>query len=111
MGTFTSALLHEVIDEGSTHACDIGFWLRIDVFDVEPPPADHPLLHLENVIATPHTAGGTFETATHMSAETARQWITILRGQVPPRLVNPEAWGKYSDRFEKILGVRPDPLP
>jgi D-3-phosphoglycerate dehydrogenase len=83
----------------------------IDVFDVEPPPADHPLLHMENVIATPHTAGGTFETATHMSAETARQWITLLRGQVPPRLVNPEAWPKYSDRFEKILGTRPDPLP
>jgi D-3-phosphoglycerate dehydrogenase len=29
---------------------------------------------------------------------------------VPPRLVNPEIWDRYSDRFEQIIGFRPDPL-
>ena len=29
----------------------------LDVFEVEPLPADHPLWRMENVILTPHTAG------------------------------------------------------
>jgi D-3-phosphoglycerate dehydrogenase / 2-oxoglutarate reductase len=82
----------------------------IDVFDVEPPPPDHPLLHLDTVMATPHIAGGTIETLHDMSKAAAEQWIGLLRGRVPPRLVNPEVWPLYSDRFERIIGFRPDPL-
>ncbi len=82
----------------------------IDVFDQEPPPTDHPLLKLDNVIATPHTAGVTAEAVRNMAAIAAEQWITILSGGVPPRLINPEAWPLYSRRFEKILGVRPQAL-
>ncbi len=82
----------------------------IDVFDVEPPPPDHPLLHLDNVIATPHIAGATVEAMHAMSRAAAEQWIGLLRGQVPPRLVNPEAWPRYSERFEEVIGFRPEPL-
>lgn len=82
----------------------------IDVFDHEPPPPDHPLLQLDNVIATPHVAGMTAETFYNMSVKTAEQWMELLRGRVPPRLVNPEVWPRYSERFEKIIGFRPDPL-
>ena len=82
----------------------------VDVFDVEPPPADHPLLHMDNVVATPHIAGATFEATKNMSSAAAEQWIELLRGRVPPRLVNPEVWPAYSDRFEQIIGYRPDPL-
>jgi D-3-phosphoglycerate dehydrogenase / 2-oxoglutarate reductase len=82
----------------------------IDVFDVEPPPPDHPLLHLDNVMATPHIAGATVETMHDMSKAAAEQWIALLRGRVPPRLVNPEVWPHYSDRFEQIIGFRPDAL-
>ncbi|HVZ10400.1 NAD(P)-dependent oxidoreductase [Rhodopila sp.] len=83
----------------------------IDVFDVEPPPPDHPLLHMDTVMATPHIAGGTVETHYDMAKATAEQWIALLRGRVPPRLVNPEIWPAYADRFERIIGFRPDPLP
>jgi D-3-phosphoglycerate dehydrogenase len=82
----------------------------IDVFDIEPPASDHPLLHLDNVVATPHIAGATAEAGHNMSKAAAEQWIDLLRGRVPPRLVNPEAWPLYSDRFENIIGYRPDPI-
>jgi D-3-phosphoglycerate dehydrogenase / 2-oxoglutarate reductase len=82
----------------------------IDVFDIEPPPPDHPLLHLDTVMATPHIAGGTVESMHDMSKAAAEQWIALLRGRVPPRLVNPEIWPLYSDRFEQIIGFRPDEL-
>jgi len=82
----------------------------IDVFDVEPPPPDHPLLHLDTVMATPHIAGATVETSYDMTKAAAEQWIDLLRGRVPPRLVNPEIWSRYSDRFEQIIGFRPDPI-
>jgi D-3-phosphoglycerate dehydrogenase len=80
------------------------------VFDKEPPPSNHPLLQFDNVIATPHTAGMTVETMRNMCQASAEQWMTLLRGRVPPRLVNPEVWPHYSERFEKIIGFRPDPL-
>jgi D-3-phosphoglycerate dehydrogenase len=82
----------------------------LDVFDTEPPPPDHPLLQLENVVATPHVAGATVETVQAMSRAAAEQWISLLRGRVPPRLANPEAWPRYSERFESLLGFAPDPL-
>jgi len=34
-----------------------------------------------------------------------------LRGQVPPRLVNPEVWPSFQERFERIMGFRPEDLP
>jgi D-3-phosphoglycerate dehydrogenase / 2-oxoglutarate reductase len=82
----------------------------IDVFDVEPPEASHPLLKFDNVVATPHAAGLTVEASRNMSVGAADQWIGLLRGEVPPRLINPEVWPLYSERFERTLGFRPAPL-
>ncbi len=79
----------------------------IDVFHAEPPSPDHPLLALDAVVATPHTAGITDEAVHAIATATAEQWMSIFDGAVPPRLVNPEAWPRYSDRFEQILGFRP----
>jgi D-3-phosphoglycerate dehydrogenase len=82
----------------------------LDVFDKEPPPSDHPLLQLGNVIATPHIAAATVETSHATAKAAAEQWILVLRGRVPPRPVNPEAWPRYSERFASIIGFAPDPL-
>ncbi len=76
----------------------------VDVWDVEPPPLGHPLLKLENVIATYHTAGVTHEARVKMAEFAATQVIDVLAGKRPPRLVNPEVWPKYTKRFETILG-------
>lgn len=79
----------------------------IDVFHVEPPPPDHPLLAFDNVIATPHMGGITVESLKGIADATVEQWINIFEGAVPPRLINPEVWPLYCDRFEKLLGFRP----
>jgi len=89
----------------------------LDVFLKEPPDPDHPLLNMDNVIASPHIAGMTAETMVEMCEATALQWLTIFDGGVPPRLVNPEAWPHYSQRFAACLGFCPaelsqaDPMP
>jgi D-3-phosphoglycerate dehydrogenase len=79
----------------------------LDVFHEEPPRHDNPLLHLDNVVATPHTAGITVEAARDIAAATATQWKTIFAGEMPPRLLNPDVWPRYCDRFHEIFGIRP----
>jgi D-3-phosphoglycerate dehydrogenase len=79
----------------------------VDVWDEEPPPVSHPLLALDNVIATQHTAGITHDSRDNMSNWNAQQVVGILRGERPPRLVNSDAWPRFARRFEKIFGALP----
>jgi D-3-phosphoglycerate dehydrogenase / 2-oxoglutarate reductase len=79
----------------------------LDVFHEEPPRRDNPLLRLDNVVATPHTAGITVEAARDLAVATATQWQAIFGGGMPPRLLNPEVWPHYCDRFQDIFGLRP----
>ncbi|OBH44189.1 hydroxyacid dehydrogenase [Mycobacterium mantenii] len=79
----------------------------LDVFHEEPPRQDNPLLQLDNVVATPHTAGITVEAARDIAVATATQWQTIFDGRKPPRLLNPDVWPRYCERFHDILGIHP----
>jgi D-3-phosphoglycerate dehydrogenase / 2-oxoglutarate reductase len=79
----------------------------IDVWDKEPPPADHPLLQFDNVIATPHTAGMTREARANMGRIAAEQLVMTLDGKRPPRIVNPQVWPAYAKRFEETFGFPP----
>ncbi|KUI22494.1 3-phosphoglycerate dehydrogenase [Mycobacterium sp. GA-1285] len=99
-----------VHDERALHDALVGGAIAgagLDVFHEEPPRHDNPLLRLDNVVATPHVAGITVEAARDIAVATATQWQTILAGRMPPRLLNPEVWPRYCDRFEEILGIRP----
>lgn len=82
----------------------------VDVFLSEPVAPGHRLLSFENVIASPHIAGMTDGALYNMASAAAEQWITIMAGGVPPRLVNPEAWPKYTARFQKLRGFPPAAL-
>lgn len=77
----------------------------LDVWDIEPPPLDHPLLKLDNVIASFHTAGVTHEARRNMAAIAAEQIVGALKGGRPPRLINPEVWPAYAARFQAVLGA------
>jgi autoinducer 2 (AI-2) kinase len=64
----------------------------LDVFKEEPPPADHPLLRLDNVIALPHIGGNTAEVAVHQSRILVPDIERIIRAEKPQFCLNPEIW-------------------
>ena len=79
----------------------------VDVWIEEPPPLTHPLLSMDNVLASYHTAGITYDSRINMAQWNAEQVVGILRGERPPRLINPEAWVRYIERFEAVFGFQP----
>jgi D-3-phosphoglycerate dehydrogenase len=55
----------------------------IDVFEPEPPPADHPLVGHPKVVVTPHLGASTEEAQVSVAIEAARLLVEFLnRGQV-----------------------------
>lgn len=76
----------------------------LDVWSVEPPAPDNPLLSLPNVTCTYHTAGVTHEARRNAAVMGADQIEALVRGEKPPRLVNPEAWPAYLERKKRIFG-------
>lgn len=64
----------------------------IDVYDPEPPRAGNPLLHMENVIVTPHFCAMTAESLYNMGTMVAQGVLDVLEGRQPQYMVNPEIW-------------------
>ncbi len=60
----------------------------LDVFVEEPPPADHPLLKLDSVIATPHLGAATDEAQVQVAVDIAQQVIDFLIDGVARHAVN-----------------------
>lgn len=55
----------------------------LDAFTVEPPDPDNPLLHLPQVIATPHLGAQTDGATSNMGWFAMRDCIAVLRGEAP----------------------------
>lgn len=92
-GIHDEIALAEALESG--HLAGAG----LDVWQPEPPPLDHPLLALPNVLATYHTAGVTHEARRNIAVMGSAQIIEVLRGGRPPRFVNPEVWPAFVERY------------
>ncbi len=62
----------------------------INVFDIEPPPTDHPLLTMDNVTVTPHLGYVTRETLKAFYSDTLDAVVAFADGK-PIRVANPDA--------------------
>ena len=60
----------------------------LDVFETEPPEPSNPLLRLDCVIRTPHSAALTKECLRDVAVLAARQVVEHLEGREPPHIVN-----------------------
>ncbi|WP_338834154.1 Glyoxylate/hydroxypyruvate reductase B [Moorella humiferrea] len=62
----------------------------LDVFEEEPPPHNHPLFELDNVLLSPHSAALTKECVVRMATGAAQGVVDVLTGKRPQYVVNPE---------------------
>lgn len=62
----------------------------LDVYEQYRIGPGHALFSLDNVILTPHLAGGTVQSRSRASVAAAREMLRMLSGEPPLNLVNPE---------------------
>jgi D-3-phosphoglycerate dehydrogenase len=90
-----------IVDEAALHRALTAGRLRgaaLDVFSDEP-PRSNPLVGLPQVIVSPHLGGNTIQGFGRTSDAVADSLLSLLDGARPARLVNPEVWPAYLERW------------
>ena len=78
------AALHRALTDGTIAGAGL------DVFEVEPCPADEPILQLDNVVVAPHALCWTDECFAGNGAADVRAVLEVMQGRVPAGIVNRE---------------------
>jgi D-3-phosphoglycerate dehydrogenase len=100
---FVSTARGSIHDEAALHAALASGHLAgagLDVWEQEPPPPDHPLLALPNVLLSQHTAGVTEESRANITRIAALAFADAAEGRLPLRVINPEAVPRFAARWE-----------
>jgi len=82
-----------VVDQKALHKALVDGTIAgagLDVFEVEPAPADEPIFKLENVIVTPHSLCWTDECFAGNGAADIAAVLEIMQGREPRGVVNGE---------------------
>jgi D-3-phosphoglycerate dehydrogenase len=95
-GIIDEKALYEAIVSGKVAGA------ALDVFETEPPPPDHPLLALDQVICTPHLGASTREAQDNVAIAVAEQMIDYLAYGIIRNAVNVPTVSK-----ENLVLVRP----
>jgi D-3-phosphoglycerate dehydrogenase/(S)-sulfolactate dehydrogenase len=78
----------------------------LDVFEKEPPPADHPLFKLDNMVCTPHLGASTEEAQTAVAVALAEQLALFLSTGTVQNAVNlPSVPRETLDRIGPYLSL------
>ncbi|HRW10948.1 MAG TPA: C-terminal binding protein [Caldilineaceae bacterium] len=88
INTARGALIDEAALASALHEGSIT-GAALDVLSQEPPPTDHPLLRMDNVIVTPHAAFYSSAAIAELAEKAARHVAQSLQGQQPDHIVNP----------------------
>ncbi|MEA3338304.1 MAG: NAD(P)-dependent oxidoreductase, partial [Chloroflexota bacterium] len=73
----------------------------LDTFEVEPVSPDNPLLGLDNVWATPHYLGATWESLAQVAAAVQDAALKLLQGEHPGyQVVNPEVFEEREQNLD-----------
>lgn len=83
-GLVDHTALLAALDKGQVGAAGL------DVTDPEPLPVDHPLLHRDDVLVTPHVASATDAGKLRLYEHAIDNALAVLAGRTPPHVVNPE---------------------
>lgn len=74
----------------------------LDVFQKEPPGVENPLLHMENVITTPHGVGWAPEVTQAIIDAATNDCLRVLRGETPVYVKNPEVLPRWRERLARL---------
>jgi D-3-phosphoglycerate dehydrogenase len=104
---FVTTARGNIHDEPALHAALTSGHLGgagLDVWEQEPPNPEHPLLRMDNVIVTQHTAGVTHESRANITRIAALAFADAANGKLPPRIINPDVVPRFAARYEAKLG-------
>jgi phosphoglycerate dehydrogenase-like enzyme len=82
----------EIVEEEALYKALTLGWIAgagLDVFKEEPPKF-RPLIELDNVVCTPHSAGLSRQASYAMAMATVNKIISFFKGRIPENVLNPE---------------------